>query len=74
MARLENAIRQRSATTAEERRSKQARLGRVIEIGGRYTRNIASSKRFANDVNERGVDSARGRSYSQNTYMGINAG
>lgn len=51
------------------------RINRIGEIASRYTRNIASSKQFANDINNgKGVNTARGREYSQNTYMGINAG
>ena len=47
----------------------------TMRIGERYVRNIAQSKRFSNDVyGGRGIDAARGRKYSQNTYMGINAG
>lgn len=47
----------------------------TMRTGERYVRNIAQSKRFFNDISEgRGVDVARGRGYSRNTYMGINAG
>ena len=76
MARLLNATRERDkATTKEGRQNTMKRLGRIIEIGERYTRNIAGSKQFTNDFfSDRGVDGARGRQYSQNTYMGINAG
>lgn len=51
------------------------RVSRIEEIGNRYVRNIASSKRFANDIYKgRGLDVARSRTYSQNTYMGYNNG
>ena len=50
-------------------------IGRTLETGDRYIRNIAQSKRFASDVyNGRGIGAARSRRYSRNTYMGINAG
>ena len=75
MARLLNATRDVDATSSEERRNKQSRFGRIVEIGSRYVRNIAQSKRFANDIYQgRGLDVARGRTYSQNTYMGYNNG
>lgn len=52
-----------------------ARVKRIMAIESRYVRNIAQSKRFRNDLNQgRGFDVARSRSYSQNTYMGYNAG
>ena len=50
------------------------RMNRTMAIGDKYVRNIAQSKRFYNDYKRSGVESARKRSYSQNTYMGINAG
>lgn len=51
------------------------RIGRIGNIADRYIRNIAQSKRFANDVySGKDLKVARGREYSQNTYMGINAG
>ena len=51
------------------------RISRIGEIAERYTRNIAQTRTFANDIyGGRGVETARGRAFSQNTYMGINAG
>ena len=78
-------IREQAARLAQEmqRRSGRStsttkavnRISRIGEIAERYIRNIAQSRRFANDVNNgKGIDVARGRRYSQNTYMGINAG
>lgn len=74
MARLLNAVRTYPNDTKEQRTSNQSRFGRIIGIGERYVRNIAQSKRFSDDYNRSGVENARKRSYSQNTYMGINAG
>lgn len=73
MARLLNAV-PRDGDTREQRMSNQSRMGRIINIGERYVRNIAQSKRFSNDYKRSGVESARNRSYSQNTYMGYNNG
>jgi hypothetical protein len=50
------------------------RWGRVISIGERYIRNIAQSKQFTSDFIRSGAALARGRAYSQNTYMGLNNG
>ena len=77
MARLLNRqgkVAERRNATKEERQDNQRRFGRIISIGERYVRNIAQSRRFANDYERSGVDQARNRTYSQNTYMGINAG
>lgn len=74
MARLLNAI-PRDGDTKEQRSKNFSRFGRIIKAGERYVRNIAQSKQYANDIyGGKGVDVARGREYSQNTYMGINAG
>ena len=73
MARLLNAI-PRDGATKEQRSSNMKRMGRIINIGERYVRNIAQSKRFSNDYERSGVENARKRTYSQNTYMGINVG
>ena len=52
-----------------------ARISRISEIADRYVRNIAQSKRFANDIyGGKGIGAARNRKYSQNTYMGSNKG
>ena len=52
-----------------------SRNRKVTDAASRYTRNIAQSKRFANDLsNDRGLEVARSRGYSQNTYMGRNEG
>lgn len=50
------------------------RISRIGSIADKYTRNIAQSKRFSNDYQRSGVENARKRTYSQNTYMGVNAG
>lgn len=50
-------------------------MGRIMRAGERYVMNIAQSKQYANDIyGGKGVDVARGREYSQNTYMGFNNG
>lgn len=77
MARLLNRqgeVAERRNATKEERQDNQRRFGRIISIGERYIRNIAQSRRFSNDYERKGVNQARQRTYSQNTYMGINAG
>ena len=51
------------------------RMNRTMAIGDKYVRNIAQSKSFANAIyGGKGVDVARSRQYSQNTYMGYNNG
>lgn len=48
---------------------------KTVRTGERYVRNIAQSKQFSNDIYQgRGLEVARGRGYSQNTYMGYNKG
>lgn len=77
MARLLNRhgrVAERRNATKEERQDNQRRFGRIISIGERYIRNIAQSRRFTNDYERSGVEQARNRTYSQNTYMGTNAG
>ena len=74
MARLLNAI-PRDGDTKEQRQNNQRRMGRILKAGDRYVLNIAQSKQYANDIyGGKGVDVARGREYSQNTYMGFNNG
>ena len=74
MARLLNAI-PRDGDTKEQRQNNQRRMGRILRTGDRYVLNIAQSKQYANDIyGGKGVDVARRRAYSQNTYMGVNAG
>ena len=74
MGRLLNAI-PRDGDTKEQRQNNQRRMGRILRAGDRYVLNIAQSKQYANDIyGGKGVDVARRREYSQNTYMGINAG
>lgn len=58
-----------------ERGNSISRVERTIAAGDKYVRNIAQSKRFANDVySGKDLSVARGREYSQNTYMGYNNG
>lgn len=74
MARLLNAI-PRDGDTKEQRQNNQRRMGRILRAGDRYVLNIAQSKQYANDIyGGKGVDVARRRAYSQNTYMGFNEG
>lgn len=74
MARLLNAI-PRDSDTKEQRDKNFKRFGRILKVGDRYVLNIAQSKQYANDIyGGKGVDAARRRAYSQNTYMGVNAG
>ena len=50
--------------------SDSQRVKRINAIGSRYVQNIASMKRFANDVyGGKGLKVARGRKYSRSTYM-----
>ena len=72
MERLLNAIPR--GKNKEQRASNASRIDRINGIGERYIRNIAQSKRFFNDYKRSGVNNARKRTYSQNTYMGYNKG
>lgn len=66
MARIEA---NRTSTTSEKL------LERARKATSNYVRNIAQSKSFANAIyGGVGLEAARSREYSQNTYMGYMAG
>ena len=60
---------QRISSAAKGRRKVRAEMA-----ASKYIRNIASMKRFASDLYNRGLASARTRSYSAGTYMYGNNG
>ena len=68
-------IREQQERLTRLARGNNARVDLINRIASKYVTNIAATQRFANDIyGGRGLDVARGRGYSQNTYMGINAG
>lgn len=53
------------------------RYRRALKAANNYKRNIAAKKSFKNTANKdifTGVDEAKGRKYSPNTYRGLNKG